>query len=114
MQCDVTDDVKVWDYESGGCLRWSARQVGHENMGYIAENSLIQSALIDTVEGNPNIDCLYPVTIDSITLPQKGSQEHRKRTDDLAVVHLDGGDEIRARLVTSELVVEYLCEGVEM
>ena len=42
--------TKVWDQNSHGHLNFHAKEEGIENLGYIVENDLIQSALFDSID----------------------------------------------------------------
>lgn len=85
---------KVWDYSHHGYLRWSARQVGYENMGVVAENCLIKSALLESLKDSKNVDFRFPVAIESVSFPSETTTE-----DDRVRIRLESGEELRCRLV---------------
>ena len=42
--------LKVWDWGGNGCIRYRATDVGELNMGYVVENSLLQTALLSRLQ----------------------------------------------------------------
>lgn len=52
------DSMQVWDKDSFGKIEFSARQVGHPELGYIIENDHLRLALLDRVQKQKNV-CFY-------------------------------------------------------
>ncbi len=53
--------LQVWDEGGNGYVRYSAAQVGRDNMGYVAENRVLQTALMRRSKDLKNITLLSPV-----------------------------------------------------
>ena len=68
--------LQVWDTSSAHCIRWHARDVGADVMGYVVENSLIQASLLRRYrEETPRVQCMWPVrvTVHNSVPPSKQS-----------------------------------------
>lgn len=53
--------MQVWDEGGNGYVRYSAAQVGRDDMGYVAENRVLQAALMRRLKDLENITLLWPV-----------------------------------------------------
>lgn len=69
-------------------------------MGFVAENALIQSSLIQSLKQNTKIDCMFPVTLQSIAFPFT-TQADQLEDNKPAIVQLENGDRLRTQLVIS-------------
>lgn len=63
----------VWDGEGTGSIQFSAAEVAQDQLGTIAENSVILTALTDRLNANDDIQKLMPFAIESlqVTADQK-------------------------------------------
>ena len=53
--------MQVWDEGGNGYVRYSAAEVGRDNMGYVAENRVLQAALMRRLKDLENVTLLWPV-----------------------------------------------------
>jgi 2-octaprenylphenol hydroxylase len=53
----------VWDAAGGGSIRFEAADLQLDYLGYIVENRLLQSVLLDAIKGIPEIDFYCPVGV---------------------------------------------------
>jgi len=83
-------DLSVWDGEAHGRTNFHARDAGVAELGYIVENRVLQLSLWETLQKQPHVECLCPVSLESIACDDQG-----------AIVHLSGAPKssLRARLV---------------
>ena len=68
-------EMQVWDGSGGGCIRFSAREVGQQEMGCVVENSVLLAALADTLRSRPgsHVDFVtVPAGLASLDLPGRG------------------------------------------
>jgi len=54
------DTMKVWDQDSAAKIEFNAKQVAHEQLGYIVENEQIEHALLQSVEKQSNVTFYCP------------------------------------------------------
>ncbi len=104
--------AQVWDTAGPGCIRWHAASAGAAHIGAVAENSLLQTALLQSIQRQGcmhlpdasvptttasgsndsqglkfelGLTCLWPVTLDSVRLPSAvPSSSPASRTDSQA------------------------------
>ncbi|MGF1547272.1 MAG: UbiH/UbiF/VisC/COQ6 family ubiquinone biosynthesis hydroxylase [Thiotrichales bacterium] len=53
----------VWDAQGDGAIQFSANDLGEPNLGHIAENRLLQLALLQAAHAQPSLDWLCPATL---------------------------------------------------
>ena len=58
--------MTVWDDEGTGSIDFSASELGQPALGYIVENSLLLSALLDALDSAANVTCLRNCTVENI------------------------------------------------
>lgn len=116
--------MQVWDASGSGCIRWDAMDLNREGsstsrrggkedwMGCVAENSVIQAALLNSVsQACPETtSMIWPASVVSIGLPPSSpspsspstSPSSTPREDNgLAWLQLDDGRRLRSRLVVA-------------
>ncbi len=81
-------EMFVWDAAGDGEIHFDSATIQAEQLGYIVENKLIQTALLDTVVKLDNVELLSPVNI----------CEFKQRLDSVAVL-LDDGRCLQASLL---------------
>lgn len=59
-------DMHVWDATGSGQIHFDAAEIAEPNLGHIIENSVIQAALLHTMEQATNIDYLAPARLKSM------------------------------------------------
>ncbi|CAL8467656.1 g7194 [Coccomyxa elongata] len=92
--------MQVWDEGGNGYVRYSAAQVGRDNMGYVAENRVLQTALMRRLKDLKNITLLWPASLEALTLPSYALEAHEgPGTNSLAELRLAHGQTCKARLV---------------
>lgn len=81
-------EMQVWDSAGRGSIHFDCADVGEDTLGYIVENSVMQSALFDTLRNFPQVEIYSPAA------------PVRLRIDDTAVqLTLDDGRTLRAALI---------------
>ncbi|GFR49857.1 hypothetical protein Agub_g11958 [Astrephomene gubernaculifera] len=66
-------NMQVWDSASSGHIRWDAREAGATQMGVVAENVLLQSALLAAAErSGGRIEFMWPAEVRALRLPAAG------------------------------------------
>ena len=62
--------LQVWDASGYGHVRYDARDVGEEHMGYVVENSRLQSALLRRSSRlGSSAELRWPSIVDALRLP---------------------------------------------
>ncbi len=80
--------MEVWDSAGRGCIRFDCADIGARELGWIAENRVIQYRLLERASASENIDLLTPASL------------VRAEWRDVAVaVELDNGACLRTRLL---------------
>jgi 2-octaprenylphenol hydroxylase len=81
--------IQVWDSSHQNDLKFAANEIGEPVLGYIIENSVIQNALLEQINGLPNIQVVSPVNLisfneapDYVSLK---SDDHREFRASLAI-----------------------------
>ncbi len=80
----------VWDDASGAETRFDSANVGHQQLGFIVENSLMQTALWRQLATLPNVELRCPASVVDLSLHQ-----------DMASLTLDNGDVLSAELIVA-------------
>ena len=65
--------MSVWDGEGNGSIHFTAAEIGQEQLGTIAENSVVQAALTEQLNHDETIQQLVPFCIESLE-PDGGRQ----------------------------------------
>ena len=78
----------VWDKASAARTCFDSANVGHEQLGFIIENSLIQTSLWDQLAALDHVSLKCPATVVDLELH-----------DDAAVLRLDSGEVLTADLI---------------
>lgn len=75
--------MEVWDTAGNGHVRFDCAELHHDNLGHIVEQSVLMSALLDTLAKTENVDFLCPHTVLDIqrAKPQTTSQAITLRLD---------------------------------
>lgn len=81
--------MAVWDAETGATLHFDAADQGRDVLGYIVENTLVQSVLWRALE-DAGVQCLVPAAVVGYT-----------EREDRAQLELDDGRHIAARVVVA-------------
>jgi len=64
--------INVWDEAGGGEINFTAEEIGEECLGYIIENDLIQSCLIQRMQQLSQIDVLAPIKLEKLIANDNG------------------------------------------
>src|SRR5215469_8141832 len=83
-------EMQVWDAGGKGSIHFDSADLGEPELGYIAENSLLQHALWKQLEDNPRVTLLTPAKPEALTLEDGG-----------ATLTVSGGRRLKARLVVA-------------
>ena len=62
-------DMKVWDEVGGGGVQFSYKDTKYDELGFIIENHVIQTALNEGIRGMENIEVNAPKKIVNISFP---------------------------------------------
>ena len=89
-------EMHVWDagnasadiLDNRGEIHFDSAEIGEPTLGYIVENRIIQTALLDRLRSFSNITLLCPASVTSVSI-----------TGDGAYVGLEGGGKLTAKLV---------------
>ncbi|GBF91599.1 FAD NAD(P)-binding oxidoreductase [Raphidocelis subcapitata] len=106
-------DMQVWDSAGPGHVRWAAADVGAPRMGVVAENDLLQAALLraaaDASRPGRPVELIAPAALESLRLPPEpegpsssgssGSTGGGGAANALAELRLSCGRALRCRLV---------------
>ncbi|HEY1772506.1 MAG TPA: UbiH/UbiF/VisC/COQ6 family ubiquinone biosynthesis hydroxylase [Gammaproteobacteria bacterium] len=83
-------DMQVWDAGGKGSVHFDSADLGQPELGYIAENSLLQHALWARLKGNSQVRMIHPAKVTALSFE-----------DESATVTLDNGQRLRVRLVVA-------------
>jgi 2-polyprenyl-6-methoxyphenol hydroxylase-like FAD-dependent oxidoreductase len=61
--------MRVWESEGPASMNFDARELGVNELGYMIENDVIQTALQERLTQFPNVEFMYPIQIESIEMP---------------------------------------------
>ncbi len=86
--CQPYSAMEVWEQDSFARIEFSANQFSQPNLGHIVENRLIQTALLEQVEQQPNVTLFMPGHCQSMAV---GENE--------VWLTFNGGQSLTARLV---------------
>lgn len=81
-------EMQVWDATGSGHIHFDSASLGEPVLGWIIENRIIQTALLQRVQTLPNIDLLCPATLALASVDDRGVH-----------VQLDSGRDLRTRLL---------------
>lgn len=82
------ESMHVWDASGTASLDFNAADSGQACLGYIVENNLINTCLLEQINGMPNVKLINGARLSGMTW-----------LDDCVEVKLDSGNEIRATLI---------------
>ena len=83
-------EMQVWDAGGQGSVHFDSADLGQAELGYIAENALLQHALWSRLKGEPRVRMIHPAKVTALGLE-----------DAAATVTLDNGQRLKARLVVA-------------
>jgi 2-octaprenylphenol hydroxylase len=83
-------EMRVWDATGKGSIHFDSATVGEPALGYIVENTLLQSALWSELRDAKQVALMHPAQAESLTLEA-----------DAATLVVSGGRRIRAKLVVA-------------
>lgn len=92
--------MQVWDSTGSGFVQYNAATSSEVTMGHVAENGVIQYALMERLR--PNVHNMWPATVKALELPpfspsqQSGTMQS---SNAFASLQLEGGPTIKAKLV---------------
>lgn len=61
--------MRVWESEGPASMNFDAKELGVNELGYMIENDVIQTALQERLTQFPNVEFIYPIQIESMELP---------------------------------------------
>ena len=80
----------VWDNASTAKTQFNSADIGYPQLGYIVENSLIQTSLWQQLQQHDNVEIQCPASIKSLDLQE-----------DYASLALDNGETLKGRLLVA-------------
>jgi 2-polyprenylphenol 6-hydroxylase len=83
-------EMQVWDAGGKGSVHFDSADLGQAELGYIAENSLLQHALWERLKADAQVRMIHPAKVSALSLE-----------DEAATLILDGGQHLKARLVVA-------------
>ena len=83
-------EMQVWDAGGQGSIHFDSADLGQAELGYIAENALLQHALWARLKGNAQVRMVHPAKVSALSLE-----------DEAATVTLDNGQRLKVRLVVA-------------
>jgi 2-octaprenylphenol hydroxylase len=83
-------EMQVWDAGGKGRIHFDSADLGQAELGYIAENSLLQHALWARFKGDPKVRLIHPAKVTALSLD-----------DESATLTLDAGQRLKVRLVVA-------------
>jgi 2-octaprenylphenol hydroxylase len=83
-------EMQVWDAGGKGRIHFDSADLGQAELGYIAENSLLQHALWARLTGDSQVRMIHPAKVASLSLD-----------DESATLTLDAGQRLKVRLVVA-------------
>ncbi len=83
-------DMRVWDSEGEGSIHFDSAALGEPELGYIAENRLLQHALWAKLRDQRQVSLLYPAQPEALSI-----------TDEGATLSVSGGRRLNAKLVVA-------------
>lgn len=89
-RCTPYNQMQVWEKDSFAKIEFTANDVLQDNLGYIVENQIIASGLLQQVEQMPNVTFYRPNRCQSLAV---GERE--------AWLTLDNGQNLTAKLVVA-------------
>ncbi len=92
-RCQPFVAMNVWEQGSDTKLAFQAQEISEPNLGHTVENFIVQAALWEQIEKQPNIEVNLSEKIDALNLPALQDV----RSD--AVLTLDSGRTLSAQLV---------------
>jgi len=60
------DSMRIWDDQRFGSIRFEAEEAGLETLGYIVENSVLSSAMLEVIHASKNIEWCCPTCVESV------------------------------------------------
>jgi len=94
--------MQVWEGTGSNCIRWSAEdELGTETMGHVVENSAIRAGFLAVPRRVGAGRTMFQAKVEGVRLPRSGRPGDAGATGGLAVLSLEGGKEIHARLVVA-------------
>jgi len=58
--------MRIWDGQRSGSIRFEACEVELDRLGYIVENSILLSAMLEVVHASENIEWCCPASVESV------------------------------------------------
>lgn len=83
-------NMHVWDSAGSGEIHFDAAHIGEAHLGHIVENRIIQRALWQALEKAANVSLVVPAVV-----------AHFRQDDDAALVELEDGRRLRAKLLVA-------------
>ncbi|MDQ6960323.1 MAG: FAD-dependent oxidoreductase, partial [Mariprofundaceae bacterium] len=60
------DSMRIWDDQHFGSIRFEAEEAGLDALGYIVENSVLLSAMLEVIHASENIEWCCPASVESV------------------------------------------------
>lgn len=99
-RCAPFSRMQVWDSTGSGFVQYDATHLSEQTMGHVAENGVIQHALLQQLR--PNVNKIWPATVQALQLPPYSTSQHEgtmQASTSLASLLLQDGLTIQAKLV---------------
>lgn len=65
-QAGPIGSMRIWDDQRFGSIRFEAEEAGLDALGYIVENSVLLSAMLEVVHASENIEWCCPASVESV------------------------------------------------
>ncbi len=88
----------VWDELGGGKIEFDSHDVAEKNIGYIIENSVMRSALIQQLKTHPNVSWYCPAEIRAIEINDRAVEIELTEQQQISTALLVGADGARSWL----------------
>jgi len=60
------DSMRIWDGQYFGGIRFEAEEAGLDALGYIVENSVLVSAMLEVIHASENVEWCCPASLNSV------------------------------------------------
>jgi len=88
------DSMRIWDDQRFGSIRFEAEEAGLETLGYIVENSVLSSAMLEALHESENIEWCCPACVESVRWLARHvevTMDDGRRVSTPLVIGADGG-----------------------
>lgn len=91
-------EMHVWDAAGSGVIHFDSADLGESLLGWIIENRVIQTALLERVRTFANVDLLCPASLDRVSFRESGVHTQLRSGEALHARLLIGADGVNSRV----------------